>query len=31
VAFAARLPFPTRFVEQLAYGKDLKGGAPPRE
>ena len=27
--FAARFPFPTRFVEQLAYGKDLKGGAVP--
>jgi glc operon protein GlcG len=26
---SARFPFPTRFVEQLAYGKDLKGGAVP--
>ena len=30
-SFSARFPFPTRIVEQLAYGKDLKGGAPPRE
>jgi glc operon protein GlcG len=26
---SARFPFPTRGVEQLAYGKDLKGGALP--
>lgn len=26
---SAHFPFPTRFVEQLAYGKDLKGGALP--
>jgi len=26
---SARFPFPSRFVEQLAYGKDLKGGAVP--
>lgn len=26
---SARFPFPTRVVEQLAYGKDLKGGALP--
>jgi glc operon protein GlcG len=26
---SARFPFPTRGVEQLAYGKDLKGGAVP--
>lgn len=26
---SARFPFPTRFVEQLSYGKDLKGGAVP--
>jgi glc operon protein GlcG len=26
---SARFPFPTRAVEQLAYGKDLKGGALP--
>ena len=25
----ARFPFPTRFVQELAYGKDLKGGAVP--
>jgi len=23
---SARFPFPTRFVQELAYGKDLKGG-----
>lgn len=28
-SFSARFPFPTRIVEQLAYGKDLKGGAVP--
>jgi hypothetical protein len=27
-SFLARFPFPTRIVEQLAYGKDLKGGVP---
>ena len=26
---SARFPFPTRGVEQLAYGKDLKGGTLP--
>jgi glc operon protein GlcG len=26
---SARFPFPTRAVEQLAYGKDLKGGQLP--
>jgi len=26
---SARFPFPTRGVEQLAYGKDLKGGTVP--
>src|ERR1700730_6524733 len=26
---SARFPFTTRFVEQLAYGKDLKGGMVP--
>jgi glc operon protein GlcG len=26
---SANFPFPTRFVEQLSYGKDLKGGALP--
>src|SRR6476660_6570343 len=26
---SARFPFPTRFVQELAYGKDLKGGAVP--
>jgi len=26
---SANFPFPTRFVEQLSYGKDLKGGAVP--
>jgi glc operon protein GlcG len=26
---SARFPFPTRFVQELAYGKDLKGGALP--
>lgn len=26
---SAKFPFPTRLVEQLAYGKDLKGGALP--
>lgn len=26
---SARFPFPTRGIEQLAYGKDLKGGAVP--
>lgn len=26
---SAKFPFPTRFVEQLSYGKDLKGGALP--
>lgn len=26
---SARFPFPSRFVEQLAYGKDLKGGIIP--
>jgi len=26
---SAHFPFPTRMVEQLAYGKDLKGGALP--
>jgi len=26
---SARFPFPTRFVQELAYGKDLKGGAIP--
>jgi glc operon protein GlcG len=26
---SARFPFPSRFAEQLAYGKDLKGGAVP--
>jgi glc operon protein GlcG len=26
---SARFPFPTRFVEQLVYGKDLKGGVVP--
>jgi uncharacterized protein GlcG (DUF336 family) len=26
---SARFPLPTRFVEQLAYGKDLKGSALP--
>ena len=26
---SARFPFPTRGVEQLAYGKDLNGGAVP--
>ena len=25
----ARFPFPTRGIEQLAYGKDLKGGTVP--
>jgi glc operon protein GlcG len=26
---SANFPFPTRFVEQLSYGKDLKGGTLP--
>ena len=26
---SARFPFPTRAIEQLAYGKDLKGGTVP--
>jgi len=26
---SARFPFPTRGIEQLAYGKDLKGGTVP--
>jgi glc operon protein GlcG len=26
---SAKFPFPTRFVQELAYGKDLKGGAVP--
>jgi len=26
---SARFPFPTRAIEQLAFGKDLKGGALP--
>ena len=26
---SARFPFPTRFVQELAYGKDLKGGQLP--
>jgi len=26
---SAKFPFPTRFVEELAYGKDKKGGALP--
>ena len=26
---SARFPFPTRFVQELAYGKDLKGGMIP--
>ncbi len=26
---SAKFPFPTRFVAELAYGKDLKGGAVP--
>ena len=26
---SARFPFPTRAIEQLAYGKDLKGGSVP--
>ncbi|MDR3468085.1 MAG: heme-binding protein [Xanthobacteraceae bacterium] len=26
---SAHFPFPTRFAEQLAYGKDLKGGVLP--
>jgi glc operon protein GlcG len=26
---SAHFPFPTRLVEQLAYGKDLKGGVVP--
>ena len=26
---SAKFPFPTRFVEELAYGKDHKGGAIP--
>ena len=26
---SARFPFTTRFIEQLAYGKDLKGGMVP--
>ena len=26
---SARFPFPTRGIEQLAYGKDLKGGMVP--
>ena len=26
---SAHFPFPTRFAEQLAYGKDLKGGVVP--
>ena len=26
---SARFPFPTRFVEELGYGKDHKGGALP--
>src|SRR5271169_2378777 len=26
---SAHFPFPTRFVQELAYGKDLKGGALP--
>ncbi len=26
---SANFPFPTRFVEQLSYGKDLKGGTIP--
>jgi len=26
---SANFPFPTRFVEQLVYGKDLKGGVVP--
>jgi glc operon protein GlcG len=26
---SANFPFPSRFVEQLAYGKDLKGGIIP--
>jgi len=26
---SARFPFPTRFVQELAYGKDLKGGMLP--
>ena len=26
---SARFPFTTRFMEQLAYGKDLKGGMVP--
>jgi hypothetical protein len=25
-SFSTQFPFPIRFVEQLAYGKDLKGG-----
>jgi uncharacterized protein GlcG (DUF336 family) len=26
---AARFPFPTRFFQELAFGKDLKGGMVP--
>ena len=28
-AQTARFPFPTRFVQELAYGKDVKGGQLP--